>query len=158
MRLNAVGLLSPIYPSEETTPLLICWTPPPVYYTIAYIVGYHINLTDSTNNQVIQHMFLDNETLCWKLTSFRNTTTLFSIAAEYVAGLGQTREILVSTPASECTYDFEFCEARTVTFYSSLPLLHNQHTHAYVHTVHTVLNPCIQKMDKMNKFIHLTNF
>ena len=89
--------------SKETNPLLICWTPPPVYYTIAYIVGYHINLTDSTNNHVLQHMFLGNATLCWKLTSFRNTTTLFSIATEYVAGLGQTRQIVVSTPASECT-------------------------------------------------------
>ena len=102
-----------------------------MYYTIAYIVGYHINLTDSTNNQVIQHMFVGNATLCWKLTSFRNTTTLFSIAAEYVAGLGQTREILVSTPASECTCDFEFCEARTVTFYSSLK-------HEYMHNAYII--------------------
>ena len=102
MKLNAVGLLSPIYPSKETSPLLICWTPPPVYYTIAYTVGYHINLTDSAKGRVLHHMFIDNTTMCWKLTSFRNATTLFSIAAEYVAGLGQTRQILVRTPASKC--------------------------------------------------------
>ena len=103
-KLNSVGLLSPIYPSKERTPPLICWTPPPVYYTVAYIVGYHINLTDSAKGRMVHHMFIDNTTMCWKLTSFRNTTTLFSIAPEYVAslGLGQTRQILVQTSASEC--------------------------------------------------------
>jgi hypothetical protein len=97
-KLNAMRYLSPIYPANEATPVMICWTPPTLFYTMVRISGYHISLLGLNSRKSAQETLVGKERRCWQIDSLWNESIELSIAAKYTAGRGVVRKLLLNLP------------------------------------------------------------